>query len=138
MPGEKNSWLRPLLILILVLAGVAITLLPHWLRSGRTVGQPVILEGLGSYSAPLPPDSLFIVNRLRQVIDPELGADIIHIGLLEKLHLDSAGNVEAVFSLTTPFCPFVKNLAQTTLDTLITTPGVRHVRVKFDPSLRSR
>ncbi|MCR4423593.1 MAG: iron-sulfur cluster assembly protein [candidate division WOR-3 bacterium] len=137
MKKDKNvPLIRTLLILILLSAGIAITLLPHWLRSAKNV-QPITLEAQGwSYTGAGAPDSLLIIHRLHRVIDPELGTDLINIGLLETLRIDTAGNVRVVFNLTTPFCPYIKQLAKSTLDTLIATPGVRRVTVKFDPNIR--
>lgn len=136
MKQTNSPLLRTLLIIILLLAGIAITLLPHWLRSGKNV-QPVTLEAQGwSYSGAASPDSLLIIHRLHQVIDPELGTDLINIGLLETLKIDTAGNVRVVFNLTTPFCPYIKQLAKSTLDTLVAIPGIRRVTVKFDPGIR--
>ncbi|NPV13844.1 DUF59 domain-containing protein [candidate division WOR-3 bacterium] len=134
---DRNALLvRTILIIILLIAGIAITLLPHWLRSAKNV-QPVTLEAKGwSYTGAASPDSLLIIHRLHRVIDPELGTDLINIGLLETLKIDTAGNVRVVFNLTTPFCPYIKQLAKSTLDTLVATPGVRRVTVKFDPGIK--
>ncbi|MGQ9678307.1 MAG: metal-sulfur cluster assembly factor [bacterium] len=136
MQGKNYLLLRTIFIILLVLAGAAITLLPHWLRSGKNV-QPITLEARGwSYTGAAPPDSFFLIHRLHRVIDSELGTDLVDLGLLETLKIDTAGNIRVVFRLTTPFCPYINQLAKATLDTLVATPGLNHITVKFDPGIK--
>lgn len=136
MGNNTPNLIRLILIVILVCTGIAITLLPHWLRSTRNV-PPVTLEAPGwTYSNSLPPDSLLLIHRLHRLIDPELGIDLIHMGLLETLKIDTTGAVRVVFRLTSPFCPYINQLARAALDTLVATPGVRRATVRFDPQLK--
>ncbi|MEO0070043.1 MAG: iron-sulfur cluster assembly protein, partial [candidate division WOR-3 bacterium] len=81
------------------------------------------------------PESIHIIDRLRKVIDPELGADIISLALLETLAIDSPGVVRVVLGATTPFCPYLQQIAQITLDTILNTPGIVRATVKLDPNL---
>ncbi len=48
-----------------------------------------------------------LVKGLRTVVDPEIGLDIITLGLVRNVRLDADKN-EAVVTmiLTTPFCPY--------------------------------
>jgi metal-sulfur cluster biosynthetic enzyme len=134
---EKNTGRpRTILLIILILAGVALTILPHWLRTGKRSLQPVILEGPGRcYPDAAPPDSLDILFRLATVTDPDFNLSIIEVGLLETLALDTSARVRVVLGLTTPYCPYLQELAQTVLDTLTNTPGVKRATVKLDPNL---
>lgn len=50
-----------------------------------------------------------IIERLKQVKDPELGLDIWMLGLVYKITLDAEG-VGILMTLTTPFCPFADEL----------------------------
>lgn len=139
MPLNKFSGLRIVLIALLVVAGVVVTILPHWLKSGRHHLKPVTLKGEGrAYSDLFLPESIHIADRLRGVIDPELEVDIISLGLLETLAIDSPGVVRVVLGVTTPLCPYIQHIAQTTLDTIINTPGVVRATVKLDPNLIHR
>jgi metal-sulfur cluster biosynthetic enzyme len=59
-----------------------------------------------------------IMEALREVYDPELGMNVVELGLIRKIQLDEdVCNVEMI--LTTPFCPYapalmreVENVAQ--------------------------
>lgn len=136
MLGKRHLLLRTIFIILLVIAGAVITLLPHWLRSAKNV-QPITLEARGSsYTGAAPPDSFFLIHRLHRVIDPELATDLVDLGLLETLKIDTAGNVRVVFKLTIPFCPYINQLAKATLDTLVATPGLNRITVKFDPGIK--
>jgi len=46
-----------------------------------------------------------IREALRDVADPELGLNVIQLGLIRDVALD-AGKIEAWMVLTTPFCPY--------------------------------
>jgi metal-sulfur cluster biosynthetic enzyme len=46
-----------------------------------------------------------IREALREVADPELGLNVIELGLVRDLAFD-AGKVAATVVLTTPFCPY--------------------------------
>ncbi len=53
-----------------------------------------------------------IVERLRQVIDPETGADIIRMRLIEDLRVDGeTGRVRYRFRPSSPLCPLAVPLA---------------------------
>jgi metal-sulfur cluster biosynthetic enzyme len=44
-------------------------------------------------------------EALREVVDPELGLNIIELGLIREMTLDDK-NAHVVMILTTPFCPY--------------------------------
>ncbi len=44
-------------------------------------------------------------TRMREVVDPEIGLDIIALGLIRNLVIDDAG-ARVNMILTTPFCPY--------------------------------
>lgn len=46
-----------------------------------------------------------IEEKLRNVIDPELGVDIVSLGLIYKI-IEEKNNIKVVMTLTTPGCPF--------------------------------
>ncbi len=57
-----------------------------------------------SPETPLPsPDDLR--SLLRGVIDPELGSDIVELGMVKDATIDAAGAVVVTIALTTSGCP---------------------------------
>ena len=46
-----------------------------------------------------------IINQLATVIDPELGVDIVNLGLVYEIDLDEDGICLINMTLTTPACP---------------------------------
>ena len=53
-----------------------------------------------------------IIERLRQVIDPETGADVVRMRLIEELQADEeTGRVRYKFRPSSPLCPLAVPLA---------------------------
>ena len=74
-------------------------------------------------------------EALREVIDPELGENLVDLGLVYGIHIQGA-SVEVDLTLTTPGCPLHASLhaaAQRAIRTMV--PGVDEVTVTlvFDP-----
>ncbi len=46
-----------------------------------------------------------VKNALREVKDPEIGLDVVQLGLIREIDLNSA-EPEIKMMLTTPFCPY--------------------------------
>ena len=46
-----------------------------------------------------------VINKLSTVIDPDLNKDIVSMGMIKDLDLNS-GNLNFTLELTTPACPF--------------------------------
>ncbi len=74
-----------------------------------------------------------VIEKLKEVKDPELGIDIYTLGLIYKIIIDNEG-VEVLMTLTTPLCPFANELVTEVEEKLteITTEGIR-VEITFDP-----
>jgi metal-sulfur cluster biosynthetic enzyme len=75
-----------------------------------------------------------VVQALRQVEDPELGMDIVDLGLMYDVELES-GHVKVVHTLTSMGCP-VGPLIQQQIDEVVRAlPGVDDVEVEltWDP-----
>ena len=48
-----------------------------------------------------------LLEALRTVIDPEIGLNIVELGLIRKVEVDeSADSANITMILTTPFCPY--------------------------------
>lgn len=56
------------------------------------------------YDQALPLKEIFI-QKLTRVIDPELGVDLLNLGLIYSVSLDAQGHCTLVMTLTSPGCP---------------------------------
>src|SRR5688572_2300363 len=55
-----------------------------------------------------------IMEALREVIDPEIGLNVVELGLIRNLELNEEGNAHIVMIMTTPFCPYAPQLIEQT------------------------
>ena len=46
-----------------------------------------------------------VMNALREVYDPEIGYDIVSLGLIYGIDIDPENNIKVTMTLTTPMCP---------------------------------
>lgn len=53
-----------------------------------------------------------IMEALREVIDPEIGLNVVELGLIRKIDLDEDGNAHLTMIMTTPFCPYAPQLIE--------------------------
>src|SRR5215471_12758336 len=54
-----------------------------------------------STSPPRPPGS----PAIAQIVDPDLGRDVVSLGMIKDLRISEGGEVAFTFELTTPACP---------------------------------
>ena len=80
------------------------------------------------------PDADTLTELLREVIDPELGVNIVDLGLVYGVRLD-AGMAEVRMTMTTPGCPLGAYLDDAVRTALTGLPGVDdvHVRIVWEP-----
>ena len=52
-----------------------------------------------------------VLERLRTIIDPETGVDVVRMRLIEDLAVDEEGIVRYKFRPSSPFCPLAVPLA---------------------------
>lgn len=71
-----------------------------------------------------------VLNALRQVIDPELGHDIVSLGMVRDVQIDG-GRVAVTVVLTTPACPLRHTIEQDVRRVLSALPGVTNVDVRM-------
>lgn len=71
---------------------------------------------------------------LRQCIDPELGIDIVSLGLIYNVEW-TEDSVTITMTLTTPGCPLVPYFKQRILDQVRSATGTEQVNIvlTFDP-----
>ena len=54
-----------------------------------------------------------LVESMRSVIDPEIGMNIVELGLLRSIEVDEANEqAKITMILTTPFCPYGPQLIE--------------------------
>ena len=78
-----------------------------------------------------PPAEEAIRNALQGVIDPELGDNIVDLGMLQRIDIDDAHKVAITVALTTAGCPLRAQLLKDIKTRVGTLPGVQGVRVHF-------
>lgn len=85
-----------------------------------------------------------IMECLETVIDPELGIDIVNLGLVYAVQLFENGLCEVQVTLTTIGCPFGEVIEQDIVEALSVIPEIEESTVKFvwypawNPSRMSR
>ena len=73
-----------------------------------------------------------IEKKLRQVIDPETGMDVIRMKLVRDLRVGQKGDVELTFRPSSPLCPLGFQLGINIKEADLDVPGVKSVRVNVD------
>lgn len=75
-----------------------------------------------------------IRDALRGVKDPELGLDLVVLGLIYDVEIDEAA-VHATISLTSPFCPVSGQIVEEVKQAIEGVEGVdsAEVELTFDP-----
>lgn len=83
-------------------------------------------------AAPAPGDTTDAVfEALKNVIDPELGLNIVDLGLVYEVRVDDEGGVDIEYSLTTMGCPIGPMIEDQMRSFLRGVPGVDEVRPEF-------
>ena len=65
-----------------------------------------------------------VIDCLRAVIDPETGADVVRMRLVEKLEANDEGLVRYTFRPSSPLCPLAVTLALQIQQAVARVPGV--------------
>jgi len=72
-----------------------------------------------------------VIEALSRVKEPELGRNVVSLGMIQDLAIDS-GKVSFTFVLTTPACPLTDVIDRDARAELGKLPGVKEVHIKWD------
>ncbi len=76
-----------------------------------------------------------VTDALRSVMDPEIGIDVVSLGLVYDVNISSDGDVHIKMTMTTPGCPLVGMMTEDAKNVIETIDGVKSVNVElvWDP-----
>ena len=69
-----------------------------------------------------------VYDALRNVYDPELGINIVDLGLVYEVRVDEGGNVDIEYTLTTMGCPIGPLIEDQMRALVANVPGVGEIR----------
>jgi len=72
-----------------------------------------------------------LMNGLRAVVDPEIGYNIVDLGLVYEVTKPQRGHAHVLMTLTSMGCPLTEVIHQQCSVILGAMPGVDHVEVEF-------
>ncbi|MBO8172818.1 MAG: metal-sulfur cluster assembly factor [Bacillaceae bacterium] len=72
-----------------------------------------------------------VMSALKRVIDPELGVNVVDLGLIYQVNVDEDGNVSIRMTLTTPGCPLHDSISNGVRQAVMSVPEVKNVDVEL-------
>lgn len=98
-------------------------------------GAPVLSEPAHAAAAPASEEAGKLVEEitqaLRQVIDPELGYNIVDLGLIYHVGVDAAGIATVTMTTTSPGCPATGYLSDGARERAASVAGISRAEVKL-------
>lgn len=76
------------------------------------------------------PDRSYVLDALHEVIDPELGYNIVDLGLIYSLEVDE-GVVAITMTMTTPGCPAQDYILSGVYERSRSLPGISNVDINL-------
>ncbi|NJE85179.1 metal-sulfur cluster assembly factor [Thermococcus sp. CX2] len=76
-----------------------------------------------------------VLEKLKEVIDPEIGVDVVNLGLIYELDIRPDKTVYVKMTMTTPGCPLTMWILRAVEDKILEIPGVKDAEIEltFDP-----
>src|SRR6202171_6645891 len=84
-------------------------------------------------TVPTPQQVLEVLDNIQ---DPDLGRDVVSLGMIKELEVSPQGNVSFTFELTTPACPVRDRFKSQAQDLVGELPGVTGVDVRMTANVR--
>src|SRR2546429_7012797 len=82
-----------------------------------------------------PTDTLELDRTVRaaliDVVDPEIGLDIVSLGLVRNVDMDDQGTLLIDMTMTTPYCPYAPMILQQSEQVCKAIPGIDQVRINL-------
>lgn len=72
-----------------------------------------------------------ILSALEEVIDPEVGVNIVDLGLIYDVSVNEKGKARIEMTLTVPECPLADQIVDNVKRVSAQTPGVKEVEVQL-------
>ncbi|MEM2136740.1 MAG: metal-sulfur cluster assembly factor [Candidatus Methanomethylicia archaeon] len=74
-----------------------------------------------------------IMEKLKEVIDPEVGVNVVEMGLIKDVSVDSEGRAKIKMSLTVPsfMCPLARYLVLSVKKSVESVPGVSEADIEL-------
>ncbi|HCI29514.1 MAG TPA: metal-sulfur cluster assembly factor [Fervidobacterium sp.] len=74
-------------------------------------------------------------NKLKEVIDWEIGLDVVTLGLVYNIEVENENDVRVTMTMTTPMCPLVGSILSDAEMKVRSIDGIGNVEVEltFDP-----
>src|SRR5712692_10956960 len=82
------------------------------------------------------PSSQQVLEALGRIKDPDLGRDVVSLGMIKELEVSPQGRVSFTFELTTPACPVRDRFKSQAEDAVHEIPGVTGVDVRMTANVR--
>lgn len=111
-------------------------IMEHFLSGAPVLRTDAKAASSSAHSAPGPGDTIDLIREaLKQVIDPEIGYNIVDLGLVYDVAVEEGGVVRITMTTTTPGCPATDYLKGGAGEAAGGIPGVEFVDVQltYDP-----
>jgi ATP-binding protein involved in chromosome partitioning len=82
------------------------------------------------------PTTQEVLRALSTIKDPDLGRDVVSLGMIKELEVSAEGRVSFTFELTTPACPVRDRFKSQAEDIVNDIPGVSGVEVRMTANVR--
>ena len=94
-------------------------------QTEETTGTPAEIEGDASNGGPVTEQA--IMDALKHVVDPELGINIVDLGLVYEVDVSEDGAIHIEYTLTTMGCPIGPLIEHQMQSFLEKVPGVASI-----------
>lgn len=110
---------------------------PHEVGAPATPSAERAAERLGATSRGPLITKEEVLAALAAIKDPDLGRDVVSLGMIKELAIAGDGRVSFTFELTTPACPVRDRFESLARDLVKGLPGVTAVDLKMTANVRS-